>query len=282
MLRAVSAPRDKAIVKLMLTTGISMSELCQLTVADVNVNRKILRVSGKKSREIPLPDETCREISRWLSERPDADVSSIFVTTKGQTKALSDRSVDHVLRVGGEAAGIPFPVTSQILRNTFAARLFQVGASKKQVSHLLGITDYKSLHKYQPVPENATVVPLEKGVLTGKKNDARINPLFIFLPVAGLSIFAVYFLLSKKPSIPSPPVPGAVSRPVSAVSELGSLRQQKAELLGRAKKIREIDAAKGKKPDEKKMKLIRKQIHEIDLRIEVIRLAGGRSPSGHR
>ncbi|MEK6558255.1 MAG: tyrosine-type recombinase/integrase, partial [Candidatus Margulisiibacteriota bacterium] len=220
LLQAMSASRDGAIVKLMLTTGISMSELCQLTIADVNMSKKLLRVTGKKSRSIPLPDDTCSAVSRWLSERPDADVSSMFVTTKGQTKALSDRSVDHILRVGGDAAGIPHPVTSQLLRNTFAARLFQVGASTKQVSHLLGVTDYKTLHKYQRTSELAPVVPLQKGVLIEKKDFLGMKMWFLVLPIVGLSIVVAYYLMSQKPYVSPPPATKvALHHPRSEVSE---------------------------------------------------------------
>ena len=153
LLNTITSNRDYAIATVLLTTGITLSELSHLTTDDVDLDKEILTVSGNKKRTIPLNPQTKDAVARWLNERPSAKTSALFLTTKGTLKELSDRSIDHLLRKSGQEAGIDIPVTSILLRTTYAVGLFQEGADIKQASELLGISDYNTLHKYQKMAE---------------------------------------------------------------------------------------------------------------------------------
>ncbi len=153
LLNTINSNRDYAIATVLLTTGITLSELSSLTTDDIDLEKEFLTVSGNKSRTIPLNPQTKDAIARWLNERPSAKTSALFLTTKGTLKELSDRSIDHLLRKSGQEAGIDIPVTSILLRTTYAVGLFQEGAAIKQASELLGISDYNTLHKYQKMAE---------------------------------------------------------------------------------------------------------------------------------
>ncbi len=153
LLKGLTSNRDNAIAVLLITTGISRSELCELTLSDIDLAKKTLTVTGHKGRMISLNVQAKEAVSKFLQERPVVQIETLFLTNKGTLQGLSSRSVDHLLRKGGEAAGIEAPVTPQLLRNTYAVKLFQAGATHKQVSKLLGITDYNTLCKYQKMAQ---------------------------------------------------------------------------------------------------------------------------------
>ncbi|MDD5457567.1 MAG: tyrosine-type recombinase/integrase [Candidatus Margulisbacteria bacterium] len=161
LLKAVTNTRDYAITTLLLTTGISRGELCALTTDNINLEKEILTVLGNKPRTIPINPQAKDAVARWLSERPAAKTDILFLTNKGTLQGLSPRSVDHLLRKGGQEAGINVPVTTQLLRSTYAVNLFQDGATVKQASELLGISDYNTLHKYQKLADGQETVAAE-------------------------------------------------------------------------------------------------------------------------
>jgi len=153
LLKVLDNTRDYAIITILLTTGIWLQELCALNTDDINIEKSTLSVQGSKARTIPLNPQTKDAIARWLNDRPTATSGALFLTNRGVLKELSTRSVDHLLRSSGEKAGIPSAVTSHLLRNTYTINLFSDGATIKQVSDLLGITDYYTLSKYQKLAE---------------------------------------------------------------------------------------------------------------------------------
>jgi hypothetical protein len=148
LLKAIDDTRDRAIVILFLNTGIFITELTSLKFDDVKWDKKILSVPGTRKREISLNDQVYDALAKWSKERPDKRTSALFVTTKGQVKDLSIRSVDHLIRKYAEQAGIKKRVNSQILRNTFAVRLFSEETAIDKASAILGISDSESINRY--------------------------------------------------------------------------------------------------------------------------------------
>jgi hypothetical protein len=148
LLKAIDDIRDRAIVILFLNTGIFITELTSLKFDAVNWNKKTLSVPGTRKREISLNDQAYEALAKWSKERPDKKTSALFVTTKGDVKPLSVRSVDHHIRKYAEQARIKKRVNSQILRNTFAVRLFSEETSIDKASAILGISDPESINRY--------------------------------------------------------------------------------------------------------------------------------------
>ena len=148
LLKAIDDTRDRAIVILFLNTGIFITELTSLKFDDVNWDKKSVSISGSRKREISLNDQAFDALAKWSKERPDKRSSALFVTTKGQVKDLSIRSVDHLIRKYADQAGIKKRVNSQILRNTFAVRLFSEETAIDKASAILGISDSESINRY--------------------------------------------------------------------------------------------------------------------------------------
>jgi len=148
-LGVIDDPRDRAIVILFLSTGLFLKEVIALQVSDIHWTKRTLTVTGKRHRELPLNDETYNALAEWNSRRPKTPVPYFFLTEKSKVKELSERGLDHLLRRYGIEAGFQKSISAQVLRGSFAVRLFEQGLSLKEASQILGITDFESLKKYQ-------------------------------------------------------------------------------------------------------------------------------------
>lgn len=158
LLNSIDDLRDRAIVTLFLNTGIFLRELVDLKIDSIDWGKKVLAVPGNRKRNIPLNDQVFEALAKWSKERPDTRCSAFFITTKGKVKGLSDRSVDQIIRKYADRAGIKRKVNTQILRNTFAVRLFTEESSIDKATAILGITDSESINRYiqaakQPPPQ---------------------------------------------------------------------------------------------------------------------------------
>lgn len=170
LLKSIDDFRDRAIVTLFLNTGLFLNELTDLKIDSIDWNKKILKISGSRKRELPLIDQAYEALAKWSKERPDVRTPAFFITTKGKVNPLSARSVDHLIRKYADQAGIKRKVNAQILRNTFAVRLFKEEVSIDKATAILGITDTESINRYVqaskqppatpdiPKPEERTVV----------------------------------------------------------------------------------------------------------------------------
>ena len=167
ILNAISEPRDKAIITLVISTGLFMNEIIELKPTDIDWDNRILKVSGDRARELPLNDQAYTALAAWTKDRPDTPAKQFFLTTKGKVKALSARTVNHIIAKYSHAAGLNKQVNAYTLRSTFAVNLFTQGIAIDKASTLLGITDTKALHRYanatdNPAPQMVSAEDAEK------------------------------------------------------------------------------------------------------------------------
>jgi len=146
LIRVADSVRDRALITLVLATGITLKETAELKTSDIDWDSKTLQVDR---REIPLNEQVFQALSEWSRERVDCKTDALFITQKGKLKALSKRSIDHVMRECGKKAGIERTVTSRILRHTFAQRLLKT-ADKEEVAKVMGISSQnQSMGRYE-------------------------------------------------------------------------------------------------------------------------------------
>ena len=148
LLKAIDDNRDFAIVTLFLNAGLFLSEIIDIKVNSIDWNKHIIRVPGNRKRDITLDEQAYEAIARWSKDRADVKNNAFFITTKGKVKELSDRAVDKLVRKYADQAGLKRKVNSQILRNTFAVRLFSKEIGIDKASAILGITDPESINRY--------------------------------------------------------------------------------------------------------------------------------------
>jgi site-specific recombinase XerD len=149
------ALRNAAILRLMLTIGVRVTEVCTLTVASLGyqggLRRIRLRVKGGKTLDRALPDDTGEAIDLYLfAERPDANgVEPLFATDSG--RALDRAFVFKLVRRYARAAGIENPdeVTPHSLRHTFAVTTTRRGATLEQLQAAMGHVHPSTTRRYQ-------------------------------------------------------------------------------------------------------------------------------------
>ena len=124
--------RDKAILELLFSTGLRVSELCSLT-SDINLNSDELSVRGKggKVRVVFISDEAKNAVPKYLAARKDMS-DSLFVQVENEinkkkenkdSKSLTKRSVERIVKQHAVKAGISKKVTPHVLRHMFATDL---------------------------------------------------------------------------------------------------------------------------------------------------------------
>ena len=146
--KAVFDSRDKAIIELFLNTGIFLNELVELKTDTINWETKTIHISGKRERTLNLNHQVYAALSNWTKQKPETPLLNLFITTKGKANGLSARSIDNLIRKYASQAGIKRKVNAQILRTTFAARLFQQEISTVEATRILGISDPESIKRY--------------------------------------------------------------------------------------------------------------------------------------
>jgi integrase/recombinase XerD len=145
--------RDRAILELLYATGVRVSELTGLRLADLDGDERMLRVLGKGARERLVPFGGAAEgaLRRYLADvrvRLDrgAGEGRLFLNQRG--KPLTRMAVWHLVREGAAKVGIRKSVSPHTLRHTFATHLLEGGADLVAVQELLGHADISTTQIY--------------------------------------------------------------------------------------------------------------------------------------
>ncbi len=136
--------RDRAMLEVMFSTGVRVSELVDLNFADVEMVNRTIRVrgKGKKQRTAPIGPTAIAAIQRYLElRRADArsarfDQEALFVNKHGQR--LSTRSVRRKLDKYLSECGLDPTISPHTLRHSFATHMLNNGADLRSVQELLG------------------------------------------------------------------------------------------------------------------------------------------------
>ncbi len=155
---SLKALRDRAILELLFSTGLRVSELCKLP-RDLDISRDEFSVRGKgeKVRVVFLSGTAKEVLQKYLKKRKDMD-DSLFVQVEERgfgkihrTKTgmrLSSRSVERLVKHYAIKAGVSKKVTPHSLRHSFATDLLQNGADLRSVQMLLGHSNISTTQIY--------------------------------------------------------------------------------------------------------------------------------------
>lgn len=156
--------RDKAILELLFSTGIRVSELVSLKREQVNLSKDEFSVRGKggKVRVVFLSDSAKANLKKYLDKRRDVD-PALFVghdrAAKGRehdqkaSHPLSARSVQRAIEYYRKVAGINRKITPHTLRHSFATDLLSSGADIRSVQALLGHANITTTQVYTHVTD---------------------------------------------------------------------------------------------------------------------------------
>lgn len=140
--------RDIAILHLLYSTGLRVSELSNLNRKDVNLETKEFRIVGKgrKARIVFVSETAADHVKRYLDARND-NWLPLFVSNSnrsgqpsllGEERRLEPQAIERVVRTIAAHAGIVKKVTPHTLRHTFATELLKNGADIRSVQEMLG------------------------------------------------------------------------------------------------------------------------------------------------
>jgi site-specific recombinase XerD len=139
----LQALRDRAMLELLFSTGLRVSELCNLN-RDLDLSRDEFSVRGKgeKVRVVFLSPAAKKAIKEYLDKRGDVDDALFIQMGKASKNAeylrLTPRSVERLVKRYAIKAGITRKVTPHVIRHSFATDLLQNGADLRSVQALLG------------------------------------------------------------------------------------------------------------------------------------------------
>jgi integrase/recombinase XerC len=152
--------RELAILEVLYSSGIRVSELIGINVEDLMLSEGFLRVTGKgnKTREVFLGSLSIEAIQEYLPERKalleehpdrsDEDSKALFLNRDG--KRITVRSVQRMVRRWTAAHGMD-RTTPHSLRHTFATNLLERGADIRSIQELLGHTSITTTQRYTHV-----------------------------------------------------------------------------------------------------------------------------------
>jgi integrase/recombinase XerD len=151
--------RDAAMIELVYASGLRVSELVKLALADVNLHHGFLRVTGKgkKTRVVPMHAQARARLERYLAEdRPalvrDRAERGVFLTPRG--RVMTRQGFWKLLRGYARAADVRLPsgdVSPHKLRHSFATHLVEHGADLRAVQAMLGHADISTTQIYTQV-----------------------------------------------------------------------------------------------------------------------------------
>lgn len=152
---AAEARRDKAILMMLLNTGLRLAELCALNLDDIELSDRggnviVRRGKGDKWRQVALNKDVRGALTEWLGVRPtfvQADIDALFVSRRAQR--MSTSTVRKLVDRLAQAAKMPVSdVCPHVMRHTFARSLIEAGKGLSEVKELLGHDSIATTARY--------------------------------------------------------------------------------------------------------------------------------------
>lgn len=158
----IAGLRDQAVIELLFSSGLRVSELAGLNRDHVNTKRREFSVRGKgqKDRAVFISQSAADTIERYLSARED-NLAPLFLnhsrnnqtSTSGDYRRLSPRSIQRMINKYARLAGITKHVTPHTMRHSYATDLLMNGADIRSVQAMLGHADISTTQVYTHVTD---------------------------------------------------------------------------------------------------------------------------------
>ena len=154
--------RDTALLQVLYSTGMRVTEAVTLQVDDVDFSQSLIFCAGHDShaRELPLDDDTRRIVSNYLENgRPhlvkDKNEKALFLNHRGQQ--LTRQGLWLIIKAYASQANLGDKVTPHTLRHSFAAHKLNKGAELREIQQLLGHANISTTQIYSQLAEEEVV-----------------------------------------------------------------------------------------------------------------------------
>lgn len=145
--------RDKAILELLYSSGLRLSEIQSLRIKDVDFNRQLLRITGKgnKTRVVPFGSKAKDSLMEWLKIYPlwNGDFvpdANVFITQKGNP--LGARQIENRVKFQAQRAGVNVDLHPHLLRHCFASHMLSNSGDLRAVQEMLGHSNLSTTQIY--------------------------------------------------------------------------------------------------------------------------------------
>lgn len=145
------AVRDLAMLELLYSSGLRLSELVSLDLADVDFDERMVRVTGKgaKTRVVPVGSRAISALRAWLPLRERQRVEGETAMFTGRSgRRLSTRAVQQRVKLQARRQGVPGDIHPHTLRHSFASHLLESSGDLRAVQELLGHADISTTQIY--------------------------------------------------------------------------------------------------------------------------------------
>ncbi len=159
-LSTIQGKRDKAILEVLFSTGLRVSELTKLDRDKIDLDRREFGIIGKggKARVVFLSSRAVDWIIKYLNERKDHynplfihHKGKIDITENGEKMRLTPRSVQRMVKKYSHKVKLPVEVTPHVMRHSFATDLLIAGADMRSVQEMLGHKNISTTQIYTHV-----------------------------------------------------------------------------------------------------------------------------------
>lgn len=154
--------RDRAILELLFSSGLRVSELVNLDRGHINTRRRefMVRGKGQKDRPIFISEVAARYVDEYLASRTDS-LGPLFLNysrnsvadTTGDFRRLTPRSIQRMISKYAKLAGITKHVSPHTMRHSFATDLLMNGADIRSVQSMLGHSNISTTQVYTHVTD---------------------------------------------------------------------------------------------------------------------------------
>lgn len=151
-LKRAHPSRDAAIFELLYGCGLRVSELAGLSLEDLDLLGRWVRIRGKgrKERQVPIPGKAAAAVERYLQKREAAlDETAVFVNHRG--RRLTDRGIRGIVKFYAALFASDPSIHPHSLRHAFATHLLSDGADLRSIQELLGHARLSTTQKYTQV-----------------------------------------------------------------------------------------------------------------------------------
>lgn len=142
--------RDSAILELLYSSGIKVTELINIKISHINLNAGIINIEGSKERIVPLSQYAKNAITNYLNNfrntRCKDHIDFLFVNIDGEP--ISRQGIWKILKFYEKKANLTNELSPQILRNSFAVHLLSHGADLGTVQELMGLSSFAAAQNY--------------------------------------------------------------------------------------------------------------------------------------
>jgi len=142
--------RDRAILELLYSSGLRVSELSNIKILDIDRSQKVVKVMGKggKERIVPYGSKADDAMTEYLKSRHKLNPKEDYLFLNNRGTQLSTRSIERTVKKYGFLSGIAKNISPHSLRHTFATHLLGSGADLRSIQELLGHSSLSTTQKY--------------------------------------------------------------------------------------------------------------------------------------